>query len=108
MSESVTLLPLPKDINTGEGAPFIKASGGTLTRGLQTLAMAAHGDLFSGRVVVSGCLCEWAEALGQSVQWCDHGLVMTVNASSLLSLLRLQGFSQPAVFPGWKTPPRIH
>lgn len=30
MSESVTLLPLPKDIKIGVGAAFIKAHGGML------------------------------------------------------------------------------
>lgn len=30
MSESVTLLPLPKDIKIGLGAAFIKAHGGVL------------------------------------------------------------------------------
>ena len=45
MSESVTLLPLPKDIKIGVGAAFIKAHGGMLLWTAPNTNLIANDDL---------------------------------------------------------------
>lgn len=50
MSESVTLLPLPKDIKIGVGAAFIKAHGGMLLWTAPNTNLIANDDLEGERV----------------------------------------------------------
>lgn len=45
VSESVTLLPVPKDKNIGEGAAFIKAHGGMLLQTTPNTNLTANEDL---------------------------------------------------------------
>lgn len=45
MSESVTLLPLPKDIKIGVGAAFIKAHGAVLCQTAPNTNLIANDDL---------------------------------------------------------------
>lgn len=62
MSESVTLLPPPKDIKIGVGAAFIKAHGAHAAfRVAQTLTCewwvgGVRGGVGSGIVLVTGCV----------------------------------------------------
>lgn len=73
MSESVTLLPQPKDIKIGEGTAFIKAHGGMLLQTAPNTNLIANDDS-EGAAVRRRARAHRGHERGW---WRGTGLVMT-------------------------------
>lgn len=88
MSESVTLLPLPKDIKIGVGAAFIKAHGGMLLQTAPNTNLIANDDLEEEEWLYSGQA--WSGQGHQCGQWHGTRLVITVSEDLAVALTDCQ------------------
>lgn len=88
MSESVTLLPLPKDIKIGVGAAFIKAHGGMRLQTAPNTNLIANDDLEEEEWLYSDQ--PWSGQGHQCEQWHGTKLVMTVSEDLIVGLTDCQ------------------